>query len=348
MQQEHAIQKILLIQTAFIGDLILTTPLVREIKKLYPNSYLAVVINQGTELILAHNPYIDEVISLDKKKIKKSLRAFLQFIGKLREYKFDICIAAHFSYRSSLLSFLSGASTRIGYKQSGFSFLHTQKIERPLRGMHEVEKLFSLIYPEEQKPTDLQPELHLVTEEMRDIAEKMRIDTLGEKSYVVLAPSSVWQTKRMPLAKFKQFTEMLLSVSKQKIVLIGSKGDFSLAEEISQVDPKRVLNYAGRTNLQELSYVIRFAFCVVSNDSSPIHFASAHNVPTLAIFGATVAGFGYTPLSSWNYISQVENLPCRPCGIHGGSRCPKKHFSCMEEQDLAEMLRQIQSIPGFH
>jgi heptosyltransferase-2 len=90
----------------------------------------------------------------------------------------------------------------------------------------------------------------------------------------------------------------------------------------------------------ELSYIISKAKCVISNDSSPIHIASAFNIPTLAIFGATIPDFGYTPLSDKAYISEIH-LDCRPCGIHGGRICPKKHFKCMIEQDIGLMFDNI-------
>lgn len=335
-------QRILLIQTAFLGDLILTTPMIRAIKEQYPNSHLSVVINQGTEDILSENPNIDEIILLDKKEIKKSPVAFLRFIRQIRQKQFTICIAAHFSYRSSLISYFSGADKRIGYQQSGFSFLHTKVIDRPRRGPHEVDKLFSLLDHEQSLSEKRRPQIFFQPDRLKKFQAKMQMDGLMSGRYLIIAPSSVWQTKRMPVEKFCSLIDLLATKTDRSVVLIGSAKDNELAEEIlEKIIHKNIYNYCGQTTLKELAYLISGAACVVSNDSSPIHFASAFNIPTVAIFGATITEFGYTPLATKQYIAEVEHMPCRPCGIHGGHTCPQKHFHCMQKQDIERMVEEI-------
>ncbi len=321
--------KILIIQTAFLGDLILTTGFIRRVKELYPSSKISVLVNSGTESILTGNPYISEIISLDKKQIKKNLLHFFKFLTKIRERKFEICFSPHFSHRSSIIAFYSGAKKRIGYKQAGFSFLLNNKKSRPILGIHEINKLFSLVN-EEKFP--YKPELFFLEEEIKQIKETMIQEKLNSP-FVVIAPSSIWETKRMPETKFREIIQMILEKTNYIPVLVGSKNDLQISNEVKKDLETYVVDFTGKTNLKEFCYIISKSKVLISNDSSPIHVASAFDIPTVAIFGATIPEFGYTPLSSKQFISEIKNLDCRPCGIHGGRVCPKQHFRCMREQD---------------
>ncbi len=328
-------ERILIIQTAFLGDLILSTGFFRKVKEKYPDSYITLLVNKGTESILSGNPYINEVIPIDKKKTFKNPLFFLLFLFTLRKKNFSICLSPHFSHRSSLISYFSGAKIRIGYFESGFSFLHTKRFSRPLRGPHEVEKLFFLL----EETNILNPEIYLKADDVKNISEI--IDK--KPSYIAIAPSSLWETKRMPIFKFSELIKLILSKTEYLPIIIGSKNDRALSKILNDEFGDKILDLTGNTSLLELSYVISKSKCVISNDSSPIHIASAFNIPTLAIFGATIPEFGYTPLSDKTYISQIQ-IECRPCGIHGGKVCPKKHFKCMIDQDIRLMFDNLLKI----
>ncbi len=345
--------KILIIQTAFLGDLILTTSFFREVKEKYKDAEVHLIVNKGTEDILAGNKNITRVIPFDKAKVKKSIFYFLSFIQNLRKEKFDLCLCPHFSHRSSLIAFFSGSKERIGYKEAGFSFLHTKKISRPTRDKHEVDKLFSLLYDSNtQIPMNKKrPELFFPEDRITNIKAVLESHNL-KKNFIILAPSSVWETKRMPADKFKEIFISIATNTNYSIVLIGSSKDQILCENIIErrlpenakkglSNSERIFNLAGKTDLVELSYVISQASAIVSNDSSPIHFASAHNVPTLMIYGATIPDFGYSALADKQYIAEVNDLPCRPCGIHGGKICPEKHFKCMLFQDTDLIFKEL-------
>ncbi|EQA46069.1 lipopolysaccharide heptosyltransferase II [Leptospira broomii serovar Hurstbridge str. 5399] len=337
-------ENILLIQTAFLGDLILTTPLFREVKRKYPRSKLTVIVNKGTESVLEANPWIDEIIPLDKKVIKSSMFGFWNFTLEIRKRKFTLCIVPHFSFRSSLIAWRSRAPRRIGYKTAGFSFLLTERKSRPIKGPHEVDKLLSLLYSEEElKSVSRRPELFWKEESVKGIQEILKKKNLEKGKYVLIAPSSVWETKRMPAEKFREVGKSLKDKTGLQIVLTGGKGDIPLCEEVGS---GFAINLAGQTTLQEMSYLMSGAALLVTNDSSPIHFASAFDVPTLAVFGATVPDFGYTPLATRTFISEIQGLPCRPCGIHGGRVCPEGHFRCMLEQNPNRIVQEALRLIG--
>ena len=328
-------EKILVIQTAFLGDLILSTTLFKKIKLKHPDSHITLIVNKGTEQILSNNPNIDTILPVDKKQTFKNPLKFIKFLFELQKENFSICYSPHFSHRSSLISFFSGAKIRIGYKESGFGFLHTKTYPRPLRGVHEVQKLLQLV-----DSVGLErPEIFLNKEVNGEIKSKME----DVSEFIVVAPSSIWETKRMPIEKFIELVRQILENTPYTPVIIGSKNDKYLSDQIVNVHGSKVVDMTGRTNLMELSYIISRAKCVISNDSSPIHIASAFNIPTLAIFGATITDFGYTPLSERHTISEVS-LECRPCGIHGGNICPKQHFRCMMDQNIEEIFLKLKDL----
>ena len=328
-------EKILVIQTAFLGDLILSTTLFKKIKLKHPDSHITLIVNKGTEQILSNNPNIDTILPVDKKQTFKNPLKFIKFLFELQKENFSICYSPHFSHRSSLISFFSGAKIRIGYKESGFGFLHTKTYPRPLRGVHEVQKLLQLV-----DSVGLErPEIFLNKEVNGEIKSKME----NVSEFIVVAPSSIWETKSMPIEKFIELVRQILENTPYTPVIIGSKNDKYLSDQIVNVHGSKVVDMTGRTNLMELSYIISKAKCVISNDSSPIHIASAFNIPTLAIFGATITDFGYTPLSERHTISEVS-LECRPCGIHGGNICPKQHFRCMMDQNIEEIFLKLKDL----
>lgn len=344
---------ILVIQTAFLGDLVLTTPFVFALRERYPKSRITILVNAGTESILANNPSLDSILVLDKKKAKRGFLYFIRFLLEIRRHNFDLVYSPHFSFRSSLIAFFTGAKTRIGYQESGLSFLHTKRIHRPRTGLHEVDKLFSLldgVHSSEIKGRERQPFLYPSSSVQESVKAELKSNSLIEGDYIVIAPSSLWETKRMPEDKFAELIVRFLKETNFKLVLIGSKADEPIADKILQIVKSsvaiqnRITNLTGKTSLSEVIVWIQFAKLLISNDSSPIHFASAFNVPTLMIYGATVPDFGYSTLASKQRISEVLGLDCRPCGIHGGRICPKSHFKCMKDQNVSQMFEMAKEL----
>ncbi|GBF49177.1 ADP-heptosyltransferase [Leptospira ryugenii] len=351
-------EKILILQTAFLGDLVLSTPFFRALRLLHPEAEIHLVCNLGTESILEGNPDLNAVFPIDKKGKHKGPWGFFQFALALREEGYSKVYAAHFSFRSSLLSWLTGAKERIGYQESGFAFLHTKKVPRPKMGMHEVDKLFSLCYDSTvdfPSGRNRRPFLYprkADSDAFWKIANEWK---LIPKSYIIIAPSSLWETKRMPEEKFVSLISYILRKRKESIVLVGSKADISIQQRIDQLlkiqplkpkERQRLFSLIGKTSLGELAVWIERAKALVSNDSSPIHFASAFDIPTIMIYGATVPAFGYSSLSTKQRIMEVGGLSCRPCGIHGGRECPEAHFKCMLNQDPEKIFRSLNEIIG--
>lgn len=349
-------EKILILQTAFLGDLILSTSFFHAVRIAYPEAEIHVVCNAGTENVLTSNQDINLVIPFDKKKIKRNLFSFFEFALQLRKNNYDVIFSPHFSHRSSLLSWFTTAPIRVGYVESGFSFLHTKKVPRPITGPHEVDKLFSLLFDD---PSDYpsgrerRPYLYSNPTDDQRILNLLSSIKISEREYIILAPSSLWETKRLPEEKFVSVISQILRKRQESIILIGSKSDLEIEARIFQllkIEPlkekerTRLHSFIGKTSLGELSSLISKSKAIISNDSSPIHYASAFNIPTVMIYGATIPAFGYSALSTKNRIIEVPNLSCRPCGIHGGRFCPEKHFKCMLEQDPLKIFNALEAV----
>ena len=174
--------------------------------------------------------------------------------------------------------------------------------------------------------------------------EREKVDKFLEKrkeKIVIVAPGSKWFTKKWPLEYFNRVIKEIEKREDTTVVVVGGKDEILLNIPLS----KNSIDLRGRTTLLELAEVIRRANIVLTNDSSPIHIASAFsNVKILAIFGPTVEKFGFFPWSKNSEVFQVENLECRPCSIHGGNSCPKKHFKCMLDIKPEKILERIEKI----
>jgi len=325
--------KILIIHTAFIGDIVLSTPLIGKIKDIYPQSELSYLTTPTGAAVLKNNPKIDQLIIYDKKNKDKGLLNLLKLIKKLRKEKYDMVLSLHRYLRSSLIAYGTGAPIRKGYNVAPASFLFTEKIIYD-KTKHEVEKLLSFIEGNVEKkyPIEIYPS--------KDDEKKAKelLGDIGDKKLVVLAPGSRWKTKRWPVEYFNKVIEGLSQEKNLVVVVIGGIEDKNLEIKINE----NILDLRGKTSLLESAAVIGKSTLLLTNDSSPIHMGSAFsNVRIFAIFGPTVKNFGFTPWSENNKIYEVENLSCRPCGLHGSDSCPKGHFKCMKDIDPEVILGDI-------
>jgi heptosyltransferase-2 len=311
--------KILIFQTAFLGDLILTSPLIKSVKKSFKDATVSIVVRKGFESVFEGFEYVSEIISYNKKGV-------FWFADLLKEKKFDIVFSPHRSHRTSFILFLAKIKRRIGFNNSGFSFLYTDKVKyRQGEGIHEIDRNLDLLLALKEEydvVVDKEPELPIDKNESEKALKKFNL----EKPYIVLAPGSIWKTK-MWLPEYFGEVSKFLEENGIKTVLVGSKQDEKVCNKVSQISIN-CLNLCGKTTLREFFSIIKEAELLISNDSAPVHVASCFNTKTVAIFGPTVPRFGFYPYRN-GVVVELENLPCRPCGIHGGKKCKKEHFKCM-------------------
>ena len=326
----------LVIQTAFLGDVVLTTPLFRALSDASaPMNVTALVTPPGARVLGYPNHVgagLKEVMVYDKRGAQRGFRAFLKLARQLRDKHFDIVISPHRSYRSAALAWLTKAPIRIGFDENALPFVWTHRVKRR-REIHDVLRNLDLISPLGKLPTDFMPKPEVViTPEGREGAARLAQDFLKSSLRIGIAPGSVWGTKRWPAEKFAAVMDALGSERSARFVLIGGPGDAETAELVKHASKTRALNLAGKTTIEEMVAIISSLDLFITNDTGPMHVAAALGIPVIAIFGATTPTLGFAPFTEKSRVVEPPNpIECRPCSPHGPKTCPKKHFRCMNE-----------------
>ena len=313
-------QRILIIQTAFIGDVILATPVISELKRLFPQAEIDVLVKKGNGPLLENDPHVHRLFQLDKKagKVKEILRLRKEFIKR----SYDLAVNLHRFGSSGLITILSGAKKTYGFRKNPFSLFFTKRFEHQIGdGTHEVERNLSLIR-EFGANAIARPVLY-PGEEAEDVVRSYK-----DEPYFCFAPASVWFTKQLPEEKWVELLK--LRSEKAKLYLLGAPDDSELCQRIiDESGVSNAVNLAGKLSLLQSAALIRDAKRTYVNDSGPLHIASSMNAPITAFFCSTTPEFGFGPLSDDSQIIESTEKPdCKPCGLHGHSSCPKGHFDC--------------------
>lgn len=346
-------KNVLLIQTAFIGDVVLTTPMIAAFKKNFPLHKLSVLVKPEAKSILMNNPAIHEIIIIDKKNKHRGFIGMRNIINDIRKRKFDVLLSPHKSHRTSLLAMRSGIPMRIGYKQAGFSRIAYHKRLDRENNMHEIKRLLSFLDRSLGcDSSQFSCQLNIFTTSDSQKNAKRILRDLDCISPILIAPSSVWATKRWTAFGFANLCRLLIKKYNKKILLVGSHTDSEIADDVlylirkfqTERNSRMVHNICGKTNLPELYDIMQTSSFIVSNDSAPVHFACAARLPVIAIFGATSPSLGYGPITKNSIIAQLENLGCRPCGTHGSHQCPQKHFRCMKDISADMVMEKIEKV----
>jgi heptosyltransferase-2 len=327
--------RILVIQTAFLGDLVLTTPLFRALRKKYPEAYIVVLVIPATAAILEGLPELDRVMVHDKRC--GGFRELMRILQAVRREKFDTIISPHRSTRSTLISLYSGAKRRIGYKDNELSFFYNRRVNRPMQ-KHESERILALLGPLGGADESSVPHLALTDAEVEGARA-----LIGDGHYVLIAPGTAWATKRwLP----EYFAEIAVGLEQRgyRVALVGGSGDVETAKAVTRALPDSVANLAGRTTVPQLAALVAGASVLICNDSAPVHIASAFDTPTVAIFGATTPAMGFAPLGERSLAVGLPGLACRPCGDHGGDSCPEGHFACMKQLGPETVLDAVDRV----
>jgi len=325
--------KILIIQTAFIGDVILATSLVEKLHSFYPEAKNDFLLRKGNEFILANNPHVNEILIWDKKNSK--YKNWWNLLFKIRNRNYDVVINVQRFLSTGLLTAFGRAKETIGFDKNPLSFLFTHRVKHVIgtkeKLVHEVDRNHALI----RVLTDEKPARPKIYPSEKDF---QKLKTEGK--YVTIAPASVWFTKQFPAKKWLEVIAIL--PQEFSVYLIGGKEDHSLCEQIREASGKNnCINLAGQLTLIESAALMKNAAMNFVNDSAPLHLASAVNAPVTAIFCSTIPAFGFGPLSDKSFVAETKlQLDCRPCGLHGFSACPKKHFLC-SEIEATEIVKKL-------
>jgi heptosyltransferase-2 len=326
-------EKILIIQTASLGDVILATPLIEKLHHFFPQARIDFLLKEGNEALLRHHPLLRHVMVWDKSE--KKYQKLRELIAIIREQKYDLVVNTQRFASTGLLTVLSGALRTTGFNKNPFSLFFTHRFEHKISGQegspHEIERNLKLI-ENYTDTTIFKPRLY---PSQHDFAKVSQYKT---KQYITVSPGSLWFTKEFPAAKWTEFVKQL--DEEMVVCFLGSEKEKTKIDLIMKDSAHaNSLNMAGRLTLLESAALMRDALMNYTNDSAPMHLASAMNAPVAAVFCSTIPGFGFGPLSDRSFVIQTsEKLACRPCGLHGKRTCPEKHFKCAESVAIKELM----------
>ncbi len=318
---EH--NKIVLLQTAFLGDCILTLPLVEKLAASdYRNKIDVLTSSRGYEVFNA-SPFVEKVLVLDKSSRK--LRSVKKIASQLKEGGYSHLYSCHRSLRTSLIALFSSIPHRSGFANSVLSFVyhHTTPYRKDL---HEVGRNLMLA----GEVPEVLPLPVMNSTEPHSCADTFMKFRSKFSRIVTIATGSVWETKKYPVKSYKEVCDLLV-MEGYGIVLIGGKADASEAESIAERNPESILNLTGKLSIPESVWILKRTDVLVTNDSAPTHLGVTADIPVITLYCSTVPGFGFYPYNSGSRFLSVRDIPCKPCGIHGYRECPEKHFRCGTE-----------------
>lgn len=343
--QQNQIKRIALWQTAFLGDAVLTLPLVQTLARSFPEAALDFYVRKGVGNLFTPHPAINRVIEVDKRGQHKGLKGIFKLAGQIRESQPDLLLSAHASFRSAAVARLSGVPMRIGYNQPWFNPLcYTHSVSRRFEDLAEIERLLQLLLPLNIQNPDTWPQITL------DPGAKTKAEQFWKEhaqgKVLGVHPGSVWPTKRWPEESFAAILQRFLDQEFTVLVFAGP-GEEQVSRRVIDLSQRReasnLFDFSGALSLPELTAFISRLDCYLTNDSGPMHLAWAQHVPVVALFGPTVRSLGFYPQGDRSIVLEAE-LPCRPCGLHGPKQCPLSHHRCMQDitpDQVQSALRQI-------
>lgn len=312
--------KILVIQTAFIGDAILASASLESIHKKFPRAELHILVRNGNEALFENHPYLKKVWVWNKKENK--LRNLFKLISQIRKEGFDWLINLHRFASSGIITVLSKAKITAGFNKNPLSFLFTYRVKHIIgNGSHEVQRNHLLL--KKYIDTDFsKPKLY------PSITNTEKVSQYSKQPFICMAPASVWFTKQLPKHKWVELCNLIPTDT--IIYLLGAKGDEALCEEIKSASKHtNIVVLCGKLSLLDSCALMAKAKMNYVNDSAPLHLASSVNANVTAYFCSTIKEFGFYPLSdNSKTVEAIPAPPCRPCGLHGYKACPQKHFKC--------------------
>lgn len=321
----------LVIQTAFLGDVVLTMPLLMALADRY-GPVDVVTTPQAAPLLVAH-PAVDRVIPYDKRGADRGIGPWVGLARRIRARSYQRVFLPHRSWRSAALVLGAGISDRVGFDDSPARLSYTRRVVRDT-SLHETRRLLALAGTDDS---------HIdfgftIGKHDTSAAQAWLADHGVTGPFVALAPGSVWGTKRWP-----GYAELAAAVPHQ-VVVVGGPAERGMAQDIVAAAGGRAVSAAGETTLPQSAAILARAGLLVSNDSAPLHLAGAVGTRVVAVFGPTVPAFGFGPLGPDDVIVEADGLECRPCSHHGPMTCPLGHHRCMTDLSVDRVMAAVTEV----
>ncbi len=326
--------KILIIRLSSLGDIVLTQPVTKILREIYPDSQIDFYTKkQFIDLVNAFGG-VNNILVWRKEN-------FTNF-GNLVSFRnrYDIVIDLHSKLNTFLIKKIINAKKTVTYNKKHFlRWLIIRKLtEEEITST--IDLYFSALRKlgiEKEFPF---PELKPDKESFTDLGNLLNL-----KSYkkIAIFPGAIHQTKQYPIEKFTEFIDSIPAEWKCEFIILGSKSERNLFDELQKQTKTELVDLCGKLSISQLISAIDQCDVIISNDSGPMHIAAALKIPQIAIFGATHPKLGFAPLNEKAIILKAD-LPCQPCSLHGGEKCPKKHFRCMKEIKPAKLKQELKKV----
>ncbi len=310
--------KILIIKPSSLGDVVQALPVLKCLRKRYPDATIDWLVNEELGEVLLDNAYLKAIHLWDRASWRRPGRFFtavkkaVTLVQRLRRTRYDLVFDLQGLFRSGLIAFLSGAKEVIGFAEARemAPIFYDRKVAARAREMHSVERYMLAVgadaSDEKEFPVGISPRVSKTT---KTLLSQMAYD--GKRPFVVLAPGGRWRTKRWPVESFASLVERLTNEERVQVGLVGSSGERRTTERIAFLSGSRTMDFSGKTTLRELVCLMKKADVVAGNDSGPIHIAAAVGTPVVGLYGPT------SPARTGPYGSQhtvlTSTLPCSPC-----------------------------------
>jgi heptosyltransferase-2 len=317
---------VLVVRFSAIGDILLTTPLLRAIRARHPGARIAVLTKEPYVPLLSHNPHVSEVLAIAPNE------GILAIAERIRAVRYSHVLDLHGNLRSHALRRLApGAWSSYDKRTLQRALLITAKRDRYGAYLPIAERYFEAATALEVAPDGGPPDFFLSEEADCRAAERLVALELGrERPVVAIAPGAAHATKRWPVEYWVQLVGRITQTGAD-VAVLGGTDDVEAAAAITRAaGGANVASLAGALGLQETGAVIRRAEVLISGDTGVMHMATGVGTPVVALFGPTVRQFGFFPYRSPASVVELQ-LPCRPCSAHGSGRCPLGHHRCMRQ-----------------
>ncbi|MFO7526227.1 MAG: glycosyltransferase family 9 protein [Ignavibacteriaceae bacterium] len=335
-------EKILIIQTAFIGDAVLTLPMIEKLKEMFPTSIIDVVCIELTAEIFEFSPFINKVFVFEKRGKHSSFRGLRLFARELKDRNYDGIYSPHRSFRTSLLVMLSGVRETYGFSNADLKYIYKNSIEYHFK-KHEIKRNLDLIgfnYSDEN--WKIIPKIIIPPDVILKVNNYFLSNKIN-KDFVALNPGSVWATKRYPVEYLNKIVDFILENNKQ-VVLIGGNNDKEITYFIKKKYEDNVFDTAGLFSLIESIQLLKHSSLLITNDSAPTHLGMCADIKVLTLYCSTVPEFGFYPYNNLSRYLSYDELYCKPCGIHGFNECPLKNFDCGVQLKPGLVIKNIKEM----
>lgn len=337
---KNNIHKILIIRFSSIGDILLTSPLLRVLKNRFPQAKIDFVTKSQYHDLLSTNPNIHAIYTLDTKGGHAALKQLRQ---NVRKNIYDLIIDAHNNFRSQYVRKIPGAQVvrlkkykwpRFFLVTFGWNF-YTEIV--PVYKRY-IDTVADFAVADDGRGLEFFPNESV----QADVLHQLELKGFNKtKPTVAIAPGASYATKRWPVERFVQVAKKLLEKFDLQFLLLGDKNDAPLTRALKTELGDAAFDCAGQFDLMQSACALNYADVLLTNDTGLMHLGTALKKPVVALFGSTVRELGFYPVGEKSIVIENEGLTCRPCSHVGKKSCPKKHFKCMLEIQPERVLNQL-------